>query len=156
MVDRKMSIVIATFVAILISMSLIFAGMSLGKNAAKNSDKDGSTHSSSQTDSQSSSEDEASSEFVRVEYTFRTQEQYDSHFNKHGKEFGEITKEEYLKKANDLIYNPSDTILHKTEAEDGDYIFYDTLNNEILFLSPDGYIRTYFRPDKGIEYYNKQ
>ena len=91
-----------------------------------------------------------------VTYTFRTQKQYDSHYEKHGAEFGDITKEEYLKKANDLINNDSDTILHKTEAEDGDYIFYDTVNNEILFLSTDGYIRTYFRPSQGIDYYNRQ
>lgn len=91
-----------------------------------------------------------------VSYTFRTKKQFDGHFEKHGKEFGSITQEEYLKKANDLINNDSDTILHKTEAEDGDYIFYDTVNNEILFLSADGYIRTYFKPSSGIDYYNRQ
>ncbi len=91
-----------------------------------------------------------------VSYTFRTKKQFDGHFEKHGKEFGGITQEEYLKKANDLINNDSDTILHKTEAEDGDYIFYDTVNNEILFLSADGYIRTYFKPSSGIDYYNRQ
>ena len=91
-----------------------------------------------------------------VSYTFRTKKQFDGHFEKHGKEFGSITQEEYLKKANDLINNDSDTILHKTEAEDGDYIFYDTVNNEILFLSTDGYIRTYFKPSSGIDYYNRQ
>lgn len=91
-----------------------------------------------------------------VTYSFRTKKQFDGHFEKHGKEFGDITKKQYLQKANDLINNDSDTILHKTEAEDGDYIFYDTVNNEILFLSTDGYIRTYFKPNKGIEYYNKQ
>ncbi|MBR6337787.1 MAG: hypothetical protein IKR76_08660 [Ruminococcus sp.] len=93
---------------------------------------------------------------AQVTYTFRTKKQYDGHYEKHGKEFGDITKEQYLQKANDLINNTSDTVLHKTEAEDGDYIFYDTVNNEILFLSTDGYIRTYFKPNKGIEYYNKQ
>ena len=91
-----------------------------------------------------------------VTYSFRTKKQFEGHFEKHGKEFGDITKEQYLQKANDLINNDSDTILHKTETEDGDYIFYDTVNNEILFLSTDGYIRTYFKPNKGIEYYNKQ
>ena len=91
-----------------------------------------------------------------VSYTFRTKKQFDGHFEKHGKEFGSITQEEYLKKANDLINNDSDTIFHKTEAEDGDYIFYDTVNNEILFLSTDGYIRTYFKPSSGIDYYNRQ
>ena len=98
----------------------------------------------------------SSQEKEYVSYTFRTQKQFDGHYEKHGKEFGDITQEEYLKKANDLINNDSDTILHKTEAEDGDYIFYDTVNNEILFLSTDGYIRTYFKPNRGIDYYNDQ
>ena len=91
-----------------------------------------------------------------VSYKFRTKKQFEGHYEKHGKEFGDITQEQYLQKANDLINNDSDTVLHKTEKEDGDYIFYDTVNNEILFLSTDGYIRTYFKPNRGIEYFNKQ
>ena len=91
-----------------------------------------------------------------VEYSFRSKKQFDSHYKKHGKEFGKITQEEYLRKANNLINDTSDTILHKTEAEDGDYIYYDSVNNEILFLSKDGYIRTYFKPSRGIDYYNDQ
>ena len=96
------------------------------------------------------------SEREYVSYTFRTKRQFDEHFKKHGSEFGNITQEEYLQKANELINNDSDTILHKTEREDGDEIFYDTENNEILFLSTDGYIRTYFRPSQGIRYFNRQ
>ena len=45
---------------------------------------------------------------------------------------------------------------HKKEAEDGDDIYYDTENNEIVFVSEDGYIRTYFKPTDGINYYNRQ
>ena len=46
--------------------------------------------------------------------------------------------------------------LHKTEAEDGDEIYYDEDKNEIVFVSIDGYIRTYFKPSDGINYYNRQ
>ncbi|MBR1752065.1 MAG: hypothetical protein IJ740_14560 [Ruminococcus sp.] len=91
-----------------------------------------------------------------ITYFFRSDKQYESHYEKHGAEFGDITKEEYLKKANALIKNTSDTILHKIEKEDGDYVFYDSENNEILFLSGDGYIRTYFKPSGGMDYYNRQ
>ena len=34
--------------------------------------------------------------------------------------------------------------------------FEDTENNEIVFVSEDGYIRTYFKPTDGINYYNRQ
>ena len=35
-------------------------------------------------------------------------------------------------------------------------IFYDEDKNEIVFVSSDGYIRTYFKPSEGINYYNRQ
>ena len=86
-------------------------------------------------------------------YSFRTSELYESHFVKHGAEFGSITKEQYLQMANSLIL--SKTALTKNE-EDGDKIYYDADKNEFLVLSTDGYIRTFFKPDNGLDYYNKQ
>ncbi|HAE53077.1 MAG TPA: hypothetical protein DCG30_07480, partial [Ruminococcus sp.] len=62
--------------------------------------------------------------------------------------------EEYEKGASDVINNTS--ALYKTEAEDGDGIYYIESTNEFVVLSTDGYIRTYFRPDKGIDYFNRQ
>lgn len=90
-----------------------------------------------------------------VEYSFRSEKLYNSHFEKHGAEFGEITKEEYLKKANDLINSDSESVLTKM-SKDGDYLFYDESTNEFLVLSQDGYIRTFFKPNAGIDYYNRQ
>lgn len=46
--------------------------------------------------------------------------------------------------------------LHKTEAEDGDDVYYIESTNEFVVVSADGYIRTYFKPDSGIRYYNRQ
>ena len=42
------------------------------------------------------------------------------------------------------------------EKDDGDDIYYLERTNELVIVSTDGYIRTYFRPDSGIKYYNKQ
>lgn len=86
-------------------------------------------------------------------YTFRYQDLYDQHFEKHGHEFGDITKEEYLAIANALF--TSDEALRKTES-DGDLLFYDVASNTFGVLSEDGYIRTCFKPDDGIEYWNRQ
>lgn len=88
-------------------------------------------------------------------YTFRTEELFESHFLKHGAEFGDITKQEYLDKANALIDDTSDNVLTKRE-EDGDYLFFNTETGEFLVLSEDGYIRTFFIPDDGIDYWNRQ
>ena len=34
--------------------------------------------------------------------------------------------------------------LHKTEAEDGDGVYYLESTNELVIVSTDGYIRTFF------------
>lgn len=85
-------------------------------------------------------------------YTFRTQEQYDQHYQKHGAEFGNISQEQYLAMANALINDP-DAL---TKSDDGDTLFYDKYENEFAVLSGDGYIRTFFKPDDGIDYWNRQ
>ena len=93
-----------------------------------------------------------------VEYHFRNQKLLNQHFQKHGGEFADDfdyqSAEEYEKGASDVINNTS--ALYKTEAEDGDGIYYIESTNEFVVLSTDGYIRTYFRPDKGIDYFNRQ
>lgn len=87
-------------------------------------------------------------------YTFRSDALLTEHFEKHGIAMGYTTKEAYVEGANRVIASPE--ALCKTEAEDGDLVYYLESTNEIVFLSLDGYIRTYFQPDSGIEYYNRQ
>ncbi|SEH67993.1 hypothetical protein SAMN02910265_02078 [Ruminococcus flavefaciens] len=93
-----------------------------------------------------------------VEYHFRNAKLLNQHFEKHGAEFdddfGYETAKEYEKGASDVINNSE--ALHKTEAEDGDGVYYIEDTNEFVILSTDGYIRTYFRPNGGIDYYNRQ
>ena len=93
-----------------------------------------------------------------VAYHFRSKKLLNSHFEKHGDEFaddfGYQSAEEYEQGASDVINNPD--ALYKTEAEDGDGVYYIESTNEFVILSTDGYIRTYFRPDAGIKYFNKQ
>ena len=95
---------------------------------------------------------------VYVEYHFRSKSLLNQHFSKHGAEFaddfGYTTAEEYERGASNVINNVA--ALHKTEKEDGDDVFYIESTNEFVVLSTDGYIRTYFRPDSGKKYYDKQ
>ena len=60
---------------------------------------------------------------------------------------------EYLRGANRVIKDQN--ALHKAEAEDGDDVYYLAAANEIVFVSTDGYIRTYFKPNDGIDYFNR-
>ena len=54
-----------------------------------------------------------------------------------------------------ITYKMTSTVLEFL-AEDNDEIYYDEDKNEIVFVSSDGYIRTYFKPSEGINYYNRQ
>lgn len=96
----------------------------------------------------------AASEEVLTNYTFRTEQNLTQHFEKHGNEFDYKTKEEYVAGANRVI--SSKEALHKLEKEDGDDVYYLEATNEFVVVSKQRYIRTYFKPDKGIAYYNKQ
>lgn len=89
-----------------------------------------------------------------VEYYFRNEDLLEQHFKKHGMEMGFESMEAYEAAASAVVYHPD--VLTKTEAEDGDYVYYVEETNEFVIISPDGYIRTYFNPSAGIEYFNRQ
>lgn len=85
---------------------------------------------------------------------FRNEKLLKEHYESHGKEMGFSSAEEYQKAAAMVIKN--DASLHKKEKEDGDDVYYLESTNEIVFVSKDGYIRTYFHPDDGLDYYDRQ
>lgn len=87
-------------------------------------------------------------------YSFRNDKYLSEHFEKHGEDFDYETMEEYEAGANRVIQ--SKDVLHKIEAEDGDDVYYLENSNEFVIVSTDGYIRTYFKPSDGIDYYNRQ
>lgn len=86
---------------------------------------------------------------------FKSDSLLDTHFTKHGSEFGNITKEEYLKRAQDLINSPAGgNIMTKTRAN-GDLLIYNKATNEFTVKASDGTIRTLFKPTDGIDYFNR-
>ena len=89
-----------------------------------------------------------------VQYTFRNDKLLEEHFEKHGIEMGFSSKEEYQQAASDVANDPES--LHKLEKEDGDDVYYLEETNEFVVISTDGFIRTYFCPDSGIKYFDKQ
>lgn len=89
-----------------------------------------------------------------TEYRFRNQKLLDNHYKKHGEEMGFPSAEAYEKAASDVVNNPS--ALHKKEKEDNDDVYYVEETNEFVIVSSDGYLRTYFYPDAGMKYYERQ
>lgn len=86
--------------------------------------------------------------------TFYNDKLLDQHYEKHGKEMGFASPEDYERAANEVIFNAE--TLHKTEKEDGDDVYYLEDTNEFVVVSTSGYIRTYFLPDDGMAYYERQ
>lgn len=89
-----------------------------------------------------------------VEYWFRTKKLRDQHYSKHGAEMGFANADDYRRAASDVVNDPD--ALHKTEKEDGDDVYYLEATNEFVVVSKDGFLRTYFKPDKGKAYFDKQ
>ena len=104
--------------------------------------------------SEKKEEENGSGEVQVSSLRFRKQKYLDEHYEKHGIEMGFASAEDYLAAANAVVSNPN--ALHKKEKEDNDDIYYVEATNEFVVVSSDGYIRTYFNPSAGINYYNRQ
>lgn len=92
-----------------------------------------------------------------MEYSLRfaSEESRDQHFEKHGREMGFATPEEYEAAASAVVKNPNS--LFKREQEDNDEVYYLEETNDFVIVSDKtGYIRTYYRPQGGIDYFNRQ
>ena len=84
---------------------------------------------------------------------FRNDETWQSHFDKHKDEFSFNNKEEYLQGVNEML-KQADLLTKKDD--DGDDLYYRESTNEFAVVSTDGYLRTYFKPTDGIEYFNRK
>lgn len=91
---------------------------------------------------------------VEIIYDFHYPEQLEEHYEKHGIAMGYDSPDAYLEGANRVV--ASKEALHKLEAEDGDDVYYLEDTNEFVIVSKNGYIRTYFNPSDGIDYFNRQ
>ena len=85
-------------------------------------------------------------------FTFKNTEELKEHFIKHGRESNCKTPKKYLKTANKII--KSKKSLKKTEKEDGDAVYFDKKTGGIVFVSPKGYIRSFYLSD--INHFKKQ
>ena len=119
---------------------------------AKKAKKSSSKAENSKAEVSSKPQESSSAEYV--EYWFRTKKLRDQHFEKHGKDMGFKNADDYRKAASDVVNSPD--ALHKTEKEDGDDVYYLEDTNEFVVVSTDGYLRTYFNPDGGKAYFDRQ
>ncbi len=125
-----------------------------GNSSEKFSESSSDSENSSSSENSSKSSSESSSIPTEKTLRFRSKNLLNQHYEKHGKDMGFSSAEEYETAAARVPYTPG--VLHKIEAEDGDDVYYIESTNEFVVVSTDGYIRTYFNPDRGIDYFNRQ
>lgn len=136
-----------------LSILLIIFGI-LYFNNKSNSDKYHIAQDGITSDTQVNKGTDAQKGSASYNYTFKSESLLQEYFDKHGSEFGYKDASQYERGASAVINSPD--ALHKTEKVDGDDVYYIVATNEFVVLSTEGYIRTYFKPDDGIEYYNRQ
>ena len=93
---------------------------------------------------------------VRTGIGFRSQERLVEHYRKHGREFGSITMDRYLRLAQELRDRPAGALILEAARFDGTIIRYDKSSGAFIAFNRDGTIRTFFRPDRGDAYFRSQ
>jgi len=87
---------------------------------------------------------------------FRSRRDLDEHYQKHGAEFGNISKADYLRLAQELRDAPiGGTILQATRS-DGVITKFDKRHGYFGAYNPDQTIRTFFIPVDGERYFRRQ
>ena len=92
----------------------------------------------------------------RGEIGFRSHERLVEHYQKHGREFGAITQDEYLRRAQDLRDRPAGGDVLEAVRADGVITRFDRASGAFLAANPDRTIRTFFRPNQGETYFRRQ
>jgi len=100
--------------------------------------------------------DRAGANGVRAEIGFATRRKFLDHFEKHGAEFGSISREEYLRQAQILRDSPAGGDILEAVRADGVTTRFDRKTGAFLAFNSDLTIRTYFKPNDGERYFSRQ
>jgi len=87
---------------------------------------------------------------------FRSAGALDDHFAKHGREFGSVTKAQYLALAQSLRDAPIGPQLIEAPRADGVTCRFDRKSGAFLAVNADLTIRTFFKPNDGEAYFRRQ
>ncbi len=90
------------------------------------------------------------------EIGFRDPSHLAEHFQKHGAEFGGIGANEYLRAAQTLRDRPAGGDVLESVRADGVVTRFDRASGAFLAFDRDLVIRTFFRPNDGERYFQRQ
>jgi pyocin large subunit-like protein len=87
---------------------------------------------------------------------FRSRSQLTQHYAKHGSEFGDISKAQYLALAQELRDAPAGGPILEAVRADGVISRFDRRHGYFGAFNPDRTIRTFFIPTDGERYFRRQ
>ena len=87
---------------------------------------------------------------------FRSRRMFDEHYAKHGREFGNISQQEYLLRAQALRDAPAGGPILQAVTPDGIVSRFDRRSGAFGAYNPDRTIRTFFIPNAGERYFHRQ
>jgi len=87
---------------------------------------------------------------------FRSKRHFDDHYEKHGYEFGRISKAQYLCMAQDLRDAKAAGGILEVKRSDGAVTRFDRAKGYFGAYNPDRTIRTFFVPNDGERYFRRQ
>ena len=87
---------------------------------------------------------------------FVDQRRLDEHYAKHGAEFGNITRQDYLRQAQLLRDAQVGGPVLEAVRHDGVVTRFDRQTGAFVAVNPNGTIRTFFKPNDGERYWRRQ
>jgi hypothetical protein len=87
---------------------------------------------------------------------FADSRRLEEHYEKHGSEFGHVTKLDYLHQAQLLRDATVGGPVLETVRQDGVATRFDRETGAFIAFNPDGTIRTFFKPNDGERYFRRQ
>lgn len=93
---------------------------------------------------------------VHSKIGFRSRDRLEEHFRKHGREFGATSQEAYLRMAQTLRDRPVGGPVLEAVRGDGVATRFDRDGGAFLAFNRDLTIRTFFRPNDGEAYFQRQ
>ncbi len=97
-----------------------------------------------------------SSTTIRTDIGFASRQKLLDHYEKHGSEFSSISKEQYLRQAQELRDRQLDASVLEAVRSDGVITRFDKTTGAFLAFNADRIIRTYFKPNDGEAYFRRQ
>ncbi len=93
---------------------------------------------------------------VRSDTGFRSRRLLDEHFRKHASDIGASSREDYLRRAQELRDRPRGDRILEVARDDGVVTRFDRTTGAFIAFDRDGTIRTFFRPNDGEAYFWRQ